>query len=748
MAATVKAARACASTLLFHSLRLHAFHGAVPHVLIVVDRVPCVQQKAVVEGYVQVLRTYAQQGATYLHSGQDDVLDCAAAPAESGSPSTDLFISLKSGAETPCGSAGFAKLPLPPSPPAHLNQAGEEEEIAPAPLSYSVMPFHSENFLDTIKRLQRFFRHCGDGVAAATAATTSCTTQTNGASTTQAAPPVWGEEKFAAEYKALCPLLGPLLSSAGHSVEGDGAGMEDEDAFHSARCTSLFTGPPRELLGCILVQQNAFQNEMKRYRLRLSLFDLGIRVAEHCHLLIMSRDADRLAQEGRYGEALAEDQVYSYARSCAFRPAQAQTLARAIADAIDLHSWQRAKGPAAECAEGAAETAATAQCPPPVSFADALRNPELQAIFKPGALQWGSGACATARAGGAAVVGSTPSEVAENCPGSTDVEAALRQSIEGPGIPLSIHSRDPQKVLTFSGGMEDCLTNTGYYVAAYAPERNDVARHRERFRLAMPDSGDDDGAAAVDEGVSREEEMSETSSSVASAAIHGRLKKKDYLAMLKAKGQKPNKRPHNESDEDEDGALGRGGAPAGSCISNSIGGTFPIGEVISESFDLSQLNGTCDVFAYPDVFKQVTMSRPAPFTMTIERGVVTHLSDAAPAEFLDLLSLVRQVEGDCYVRELGIGLNPYVGPAHVVSDVTTFERQWGIHLSLGQRHPLFVKQKARCNADGSIASGVKVEGPVLKRKAGKYHIDVFIDAAQLTMKNVFAIDFTKGIAIP
>jgi hypothetical protein len=142
------------------------------------------------------------------------------------------------------------------------------------------------------------------------------------------------------------------------------------------------------------------------------------------------------------------------------------------------------------------------------------------------------------------------------------------------------------------------------------------------------------------------------------------------------------------------------------------------------------------------------MSRPTPFTITIEKGVVTQVSDGTPAEFLDLLSLVRQVEGDCYVRELGIGLNPYVGLTHVVSDVTTFERQWGIHLSLGQRHPLFVKQRARCNTDGSVATGVHVAGPVLKRKAGKYHIDVFIDAAQLRMADVFSIDFTKGIAIP
>jgi hypothetical protein len=741
MSATIKAARACASTLLFHSLRLHAFRGAVPHVLIVVDRVPCVQQKVVVEGYVQVLRTYQQQGAAYLNSTHDNVMDCITSQTDTDtavckSHEGDSFISLHPAAETPCGSAGFSTV------------LSSSTEGTPAPLSYSVMPFYSEQFLGDIKRLQRFFRHCGDGRH------DTLNPAQPGSGTATAAAPLWSAEKFAEEYQALSHLLGPLTSSSGEPVEsadadaaaGASASAQAEE-LHRVRCSVLYHGPSRELLGCILVQQNAFQNEMKRYRLRLSLFDLGIRVAEHCHLLIMSTEADRLAKEGRYREALKDDQVYSYARSCAFRPEQAHTLAKAISDAIDVYSWMRA---GADGTDGAPAGGAAQQRPPPLSFAEALCNTELKAIFKPGALHWGAASTAT-------VMGDDNQDRAYDAAASTDVETVLRQPIHGPGIPLSIISRDPAKVLTFSGGMEDCLTNTGYYVAAYAPERNDVVHHRERFRLAMTDDDDVTAARGEKEGAVgpakvEEEELFEagasTSTSSSTAGVHGRLKKKDYLAMLKAKGQKPNKRQHNDSDEDGDGALGRNGAPAGSCILNSIGGTFPIGEVISESFDLSQLNGTCDVFAYPDVFKQVTMSRPTPFTITIEKGVVTQVSDGTPAEFLDLLSLVRQVEGDCYVRELGIGLNPYVGLTHVVSDVTTFERQWGIHLSLGQRHPLFVKQRARCNTDGSVATGVHVAGPVLKRKAGKYHIDVFIDAAQLRMADVFSIDFTKGIAIP
>ncbi|XQJ30975.1 hypothetical protein NXY56_007082 [Leishmania guyanensis] len=702
MSATIKAACACASTLLFHSLRLHAFRGAFPHILIVVDRVPCVLQKVVTEGYLQVLRAYGQQGAAYLTENHDSLLAAstetlAETADDRGSlkgHGGDLFIPLEPGAETPSGSAGFTMhVPLP-------SFATDD----PAPLSYSLMPFCSEDFLSRVRRLQQFFRHCGDGQLQHQGDQHEAAAAAGGATMTSppAAPSsVWTAELFREEFDELCPLLEPLLSSKGDSVEVDVA--EGKPLWQA-----LFNGPPRELLGCVLVQENAFQNEMRRYRLRLNLFDLGVRVAEHCHLGIMSQRADRLAAEGRLKEALEDDQVYSYARSCAFRPEQAQCLAKAIADSIDLYSWCRAGG--ASCAAARVGQAL------PASITAALQSAELWSIFNSGALDGCTSATAADRT-------------------AMDVGVALQEPIEGPGIPLLIVCRDAAKVLTYGGGMEDCLTNTGYYEAAYVPERNDVARHRERFRTAYNEVS---GGGGESEGVEE--------NTAATPPMHGRLKKKEYLAMLKEKGQKPNK-PQSDGADEEDGAVSRN-APAGSCISNSIGGTFPIGEVITESFDLSQLSGTCDVFAYPDMFKQVTMSHPAPFTMTVERGVVTHISNGAPKEFLDLLSLVRQVEGKCYVRELGIGLNPYVGPAHVVSDVTTFERQWGIHLSLGQRHPLFVKQRERRNADGTVAAGVQVDGPILKRKAGKYHIDVFVDAAQLRMGNMFVVDFTKGIAVP
>lgn len=620
MSLSLDAARKCASTLLFQSLRVDAFTGAVPHVMIVVDRQPCVLQKVLVEGYRQVLQE----------------LNGAAPKAVSG----PLFIPLSpSDTPTPCGAAGLFG-------------------AAAARVSYSVIPFECETFLADMRRLRSFFRLCGTGAGSS--------------------PSAAFDEEFDSVRRYLLPF----------PQDGDGGVAADRMA------SALREGPLREMLGFILVQRNAFQNEMGRYRLRLTLFDLGMRVAEHCHLECMSARADALAAGGDEGAALADDEVYSYARSCAFPPAVAECLGRAIADSIDQFAWQR-------------ETGEPSAAPPP-SFGAALSSPAVWQLFAAGALVWRGGDAAAAR--------------------PADPEALRRAPITAAGAPLRILCEEEGQCLSFSGGMEDCLLNTGFYAASERAERNDVHQHRALFPCAA-EPGPGRGPTPEPEGAGEGRTM-------------GRMKKKEYLAHLRETGQRPNKKkPRLESDEDEAGTQ----RACGAAINTSIGGTFPVGEVISESFDLSQLSGTCSVFAYPDLHKLVAMAKPRPFTMTIEAGVVTGVGADAPEEFADLLSLVRQAEGACYVRELGIGLNPYVGLAHVVSDVTAFERQWGVHLSLGQRHPLFVKQGAKCNADGTVVAGVSVVGPVLKRKAGKFHIDVFVHATKLAIGD-FELDFTKGVA--
>jgi leucyl aminopeptidase (aminopeptidase T) len=102
---------------------------------------------------------------------------------------------------------------------------------------------------------------------------------------------------------------------------------------------------------------------------------------------------------------------------------------------------------------------------------------------------------------------------------------------------------------------------------------------------------------------------------------------------------------------------------------------------------------------------------PKPITITIENGILTHTQNSTP-EFEAVLALIKSEEQIVLVRELGLGLNRALSPKNVVSDMGTFERMCGIHLSLGAKHGIYAK-----------------EGH--KRNSGKFHIDVMIDTDTL-----------------
>lgn len=187
--------------------------------------------------------------------------------------------------------------------------------------------------------------------------------------------------------------------------------------------------------------------------------------------------------------------------------------------------------------------------------------------------------------------------------------------------------------------------------------------------------------------------------------------------------------------------------------SRPVGGSFPFGEVISESVLLSGLNGECSIFSFPNVRR--TMSAALhPFIIKIEKGVVTDIASDAPQDFVDLCNMVREVEGEVVVRELGIGLNRALGKGKkMLGDVTSFERQWGVHLSLGKRHPLFVKNKERVLESAKkiyeeksltleeIEKSLVLPYDLLKRKHGKFHLDVFLDVDKIVTKEGGLITF-------
>ena len=78
-----------------------------------------------------------------------------------------------------------------------------------------------------------------------------------------------------------------------------------------------------------------------------------------------------------------------------------------------------------------------------------------------------------------------------------------------------------------------------------------------------------------------------------------------------------------------------------------------------------------------------------------------------------MLENIRADEGEIWLRELGFGLNRAFNEERTVSDIGTYERMCGVHLSLGAKHGSYTK-------------------PQIRRAASKYHVDVF--AATVTVR--------------
>ncbi len=142
------------------------------------------------------------------------------------------------------------------------------------------------------------------------------------------------------------------------------------------------------------------------------------------------------------------------------------------------------------------------------------------------------------------------------------------------------------------------------------------------------------------------------------------------------------------------------------------GGQFPIGEVFTESQDLSAVNGKVRVFVFGDISFLVNRP-PQPITLVVEQGQVVAALDSTP-EFDAVLNRIRADEGVVWVRELGFGMNRAFSKDCMVSDIGTYERMCGVHLSLGAKHGSYGK-------------------PHIKRGEGKYHIDVFAQTESVTL---------------
>ena len=135
----------------------------------------------------------------------------------------------------------------------------------------------------------------------------------------------------------------------------------------------------------------------------------------------------------------------------------------------------------------------------------------------------------------------------------------------------------------------------------------------------------------------------------------------------------------------------------------NIGGTFPIGEVFTEAEDFSTMNGSFYVYAYAD--KNFNVQMHEPFMVTAQNGLIVSCADNTPADFLDMIELVKSYERPL-IRELGFGLNKAITKERFLSDITAFERILGLHFSLGEKHSVYKKDGITTNKT-------------------KFHIDIF-----------------------
>jgi aminopeptidase len=146
---------------------------------------------------------------------------------------------------------------------------------------------------------------------------------------------------------------------------------------------------------------------------------------------------------------------------------------------------------------------------------------------------------------------------------------------------------------------------------------------------------------------------------------------------------------------------------------NNIGGTFPIGEVFTESKNFEDMNGSVWIYAFAD--KEFNISMHEPFRIDIENGIVVGYGDNTPQMFIEVLNTVRESEKSL-IREIGFGLNRAITKDKYLGDITAFERILGLHMSMGEKHSVYKK-----------------EGIISKKS--RFHVDLFLAADQVLCDN-------------
>ena len=151
----------------------------------------------------------------------------------------------------------------------------------------------------------------------------------------------------------------------------------------------------------------------------------------------------------------------------------------------------------------------------------------------------------------------------------------------------------------------------------------------------------------------------------------------------------------------------------------NVGGQFPIGEVFTEAQNLELVSGRVRIFAFGDTTFS-THKAEQPITLVVDKGRVTSVIDSTP-EFDIVLDNIRKDEGEVWLRELGFGMNRAFSAERTITDIGTYERMCGIHLSLGKKHGVYNK-------------------PNFRRKDTWHHVDVFAVTKVVYLEDVIVYE--------
>lgn len=137
-------------------------------------------------------------------------------------------------------------------------------------------------------------------------------------------------------------------------------------------------------------------------------------------------------------------------------------------------------------------------------------------------------------------------------------------------------------------------------------------------------------------------------------------------------------------------------------------GSFPIWENFTENKNFSKVNWKLAIRAYPNM--QFEVIKWEIFTIEINESKIIWYSDNTPNWFIELIEKIKSSEDwECFVRELGFGLNPWITWEKTLNDVNACERIMWFHMSMWKKHQIYRK---------------KFHRKIIQR----FHIDIFSDA--------------------